>query len=159
MSSTKECLTGTDAAGRTSAGEQEVPQQVAAAAPGRDALGRYAQQQWEALMLFLVGTSDRPPAPSPLLKAPRLAVESILTGAGLMTGTKSAQICVWLVSNKHDALLHSLMKAATMQRSVRSQRRASASCCRTRTASSGASCASTSPARSSAPVSGPLPCK
>ena len=42
-------------------------------------------------MLFLVGSLDSPPAPSPLLKAPRLPFEAILTGAGLMTGTKSGQ--------------------------------------------------------------------
>ena len=58
-------------------------------APSREALSKYAQQQWEALMLFLVGSTDRPPAASPHIKAPRLAVEAILAGAGLMTGSKS----------------------------------------------------------------------
>ena len=46
----------------------------------------------QALMLFLVGSLDSPPVPSPLLKAPRLPFEAILTGAGLMTGTKSARV-------------------------------------------------------------------
>ena len=46
-------------------------------------------------MLFLVGSLDSPPAPSALLKALRLPFEAILTGAGLMVGTKSAPLIAW----------------------------------------------------------------
>lgn len=42
------------------------------------------------MLLYLVGTVDRLPPGSPLLKGTRLPVDSILQGAGLMAGMKSA---------------------------------------------------------------------
>ena len=42
------------------------------------------------MLLYLVGSVERLPAGSPLLKGNRLPVDSILEGAGLMTGQKSA---------------------------------------------------------------------
>lgn len=51
----------------------------------------------QTLMLYLVGSVDRAPSPSPLIKAPRLDVDKILAGAHLMTGTKS-EICWQLLS-------------------------------------------------------------
>ena len=44
----------------------------------------------QTMLLYLVGTVDRLPPASPLLKGTRLPVDSILQGAGLMTGQKSA---------------------------------------------------------------------
>ena len=44
------------------------------------------------MLLYLVGTVDRLPPASPLLKGTRLPVDSILQGAGLMTGQKSATL-------------------------------------------------------------------
>ncbi|KAK9917411.1 hypothetical protein WJX75_004051 [Coccomyxa subellipsoidea] len=75
--------------GRMGAGE--VPAVVLQKAPSRDELSSYAQQQWETLMLYLVGSVDRAPSPSPLIKAPRLDVDKILAGAHLMTGTKKSR--------------------------------------------------------------------
>lgn len=44
----------------------------------------------QTMLLYLVGTVDRLPPASPLLKGTRLPVDRILQGAGLMTGQKSA---------------------------------------------------------------------
>ena len=44
----------------------------------------------QTMLLYLVGTVERLPTGSPLLKGNRLPVDSILMGAGLMTGQKSA---------------------------------------------------------------------
>lgn len=42
------------------------------------------------MLLYLVGTVDRLPPASPLLKGTRLPIDTILEGAGLVTGQKSA---------------------------------------------------------------------
>ena len=42
------------------------------------------------MLLYRVGPVERLPTGSPLLKGNRLPVDSILEGAGLMTGQKSA---------------------------------------------------------------------
>ena len=47
----------------------------------------------QTMLLYLVGTVDRLPPASPLLKGTRLPVDSILQGAGLMAGQKSACPC------------------------------------------------------------------
>ncbi len=44
----------------------------------------------QTMLLYLVGTVDRLPPASPLLKGTRLPIDSILEGAGLVTGQKSA---------------------------------------------------------------------
>ncbi|CAL8465169.1 g4704 [Coccomyxa elongata] len=72
-------------------GTDEVPSTVFDRAPSRDQLTQYAQQQWETLMLYLVGSVDRPPSPSPLIKGPKLDVDKILAGAHLMTGSKKSR--------------------------------------------------------------------
>ena len=46
----------------------------------------------QTMLLYLVGTVDRLPAASPLLKGTRLPVDGILEGAGLMAGQKSARL-------------------------------------------------------------------
>lgn len=44
----------------------------------------------QTMLLYLVGTVDRLPPASPLLKGTRLPVDRILEGASLMAGQKSA---------------------------------------------------------------------
>ena len=46
----------------------------------------------QTLMLYLVGSVERAPSPSPLIRAPKLDVDKVLVGARLMSGSKS-EIC------------------------------------------------------------------
>ena len=48
----------------------------------------------QTMLLYLVGTVDRLPPASPLLKGTRLPVDSILEGAGLMAGQKSTPLAL-----------------------------------------------------------------
>jgi hypothetical protein len=45
----------------------------------------------QTLMLYLLNSADRPPQGTPLISAPKLAVDDVLVSARLMTGSKSAQ--------------------------------------------------------------------
>lgn len=52
----------------------------------------------QALMMYLLGSGDRPPQASPLISAPKLAVDDILVSAHLMTGAKSeTRLCFFLL--------------------------------------------------------------
>ncbi|KAK9827695.1 hypothetical protein WJX81_001241 [Elliptochloris bilobata] len=63
-----------------------VPAAVLEAAPSRADLDQHASRQWEALMLYLVGSAEQPPAASPLLPpAVALPLDELLSAAGLLS--------------------------------------------------------------------------
>ncbi|KAK9806388.1 hypothetical protein WJX72_012519 [[Myrmecia] bisecta] len=70
--------------GRADAGRPMVDPHVLDQAPSRSDVDRYGHQQWEALLLYLAGTNDRPPAASRLLTAPPLQLDRLLQNAELM---------------------------------------------------------------------------
>ena len=53
----------------------------------------------QTMLLYLVGTVERLAPASPLLKGTRLPVDSILEGAGLMAGQKSAPLARHLIAD------------------------------------------------------------
>ena len=58
---------------------------AAAAVPAAADLNAYARQQWDGLLLYLVGGSGQPPLPPPELRgAASVDIASLLARAGLM---------------------------------------------------------------------------
>jgi hypothetical protein len=69
--------------------------------PAPEELAAYAQQQWEALLLYLVGGSNLPPQPPSTLPGPLIDVPGLLAAAGLMTkGEQSQMQCELGAPNK-----------------------------------------------------------
>ncbi|CAG9463843.1 unnamed protein product [Pedinophyceae sp. YPF-701] len=81
------------------AGTQEAPPpaHVAAAVPSRDQLDRFGEQQWEALLGYLLREADPPALPERIQSAlgePPLDIEALLDSAGLtsvITGRSTMQ--------------------------------------------------------------------